>query len=128
MVQEVFLSLLEQPTQFEGQSTLLTFLYAATTHRCLKRLRSHATRSRLLDQVKDELAPRALASAPDRSLELRRLLAKLPNDLLELAIYQHLDGLSYDEAAQAMNCSRRKVAYLAARLREHAKDPHDGGA
>src|SRR6187402_3726310 len=48
-VHQVFLSLLERPEQFQKRSSMLTFLYEATTHHCLNQLRNHKTRMRLLE-------------------------------------------------------------------------------
>jgi RNA polymerase sigma-70 factor (ECF subfamily) len=116
VVQEVFLSLWERPEAFNGQSSLLTFLYSATTHRCLNRLREGATQKRLL-QARAEIAAEPLSPSPELGLELERLLRELPEELAAVAVYVHLDGLSYDEVASVMGCSRRKVAYLIEQLR-----------
>ncbi|HEY8946885.1 MAG TPA: sigma factor, partial [Polyangiaceae bacterium] len=40
VVQDVFLNLFENPSQYAGKSALTTFLYSATTHACLNRLRN----------------------------------------------------------------------------------------
>src|SRR5262245_9365437 len=48
VLHEVFASLLARPEQFAGKSSVTTFLYSATTHLCLNRLRDGATRARLL--------------------------------------------------------------------------------
>jgi RNA polymerase sigma factor (sigma-70 family) len=50
VVHEVFASLLERPEQFAGRSKVLTWLYSATTHACLNRLRNDATRRSLLER------------------------------------------------------------------------------
>ena len=39
-------------------------------------------------------------------------------ELAAVAIYHHLDRMTLDETAEALGCSRRKVAYLLAELRE----------
>src|SRR4051812_135657 len=57
IVQDVFLSLFEKPEQFAGGSSLTTFLYSATTHACLTRLRNQRGRSRLQQERQTELAP-----------------------------------------------------------------------
>lgn len=116
IVQEVFLLLWERPETFKGQSSLLTFLYSSTTHRCLNRLRDSATQKRLLE-VRAEVAPGPTPPSPELGLELERLLRELPEELAAVAVYVHLDDLSYDEVASVMGCSRRKVAYLLDQLR-----------
>jgi len=116
VLQEVFMSLLERPEQFEGRSSLLTWLYRATTNSCLKRLRDRATRRRLTTENAVLLAKVGQPCPPDQALELRRALNDVPEELQELAIYRYLDALSYDELAEVTGYSRRKVAYLLARL------------
>jgi RNA polymerase sigma-70 factor (ECF subfamily) len=116
VLQEVFMGLLERPEQFERRSSLLTWLYRATTHRCLKRLRDGATRRRLTAENAALLAKLGQTCSPEHALELRRALNDLPEPLQELAIYRYLDALSYDELAEVTGYSRRKVAYLLAEL------------
>src|SRR5688572_26052095 len=50
IVQDVFLSLFEAPHQFRGKSSLSTFLYSATTHACLNRVRNQRNRERLIHE------------------------------------------------------------------------------
>ncbi len=122
ILQEIFAALIERPEQYEGKSSLLTWLYSATTHRCLNRLRDAATRSRLAERERELLTSGSAPVAPDRGLELRRLLKGLPEELTAVAVYHHLDRLTYDETAAALGCSRRKVAYLVERLRDHVSN------
>ena len=49
VMQGLFTSLLHRPGQFRGESSITTFLYAATTHRCLNRLRDKKNRARLVN-------------------------------------------------------------------------------
>jgi RNA polymerase sigma factor (sigma-70 family) len=119
ILQEIFASLIERPEQYEGRSSLLTWLYSATTHRCLNRMRDAQARSRLIAREPELLTASSAPVAPDRGLELRRLLRGLPEELAAVAVYHHLDRLTYDETAAALGCSRRKVAYLVERLRDH---------
>src|SRR4051812_31435375 len=49
-LQEVFVSLAARPEQFAGRSAMTTFLYSATTHLCLNRLRDQRRRRALLGQ------------------------------------------------------------------------------
>jgi RNA polymerase sigma factor (sigma-70 family) len=64
VMHDVFLSLFERPEQYEGRSTLSTFLFSAVTHACLNRLRNDKTRRRLLE----EHAPVTLPSCAHRKL------------------------------------------------------------
>jgi RNA polymerase sigma-70 factor (ECF subfamily) len=114
---EVFVDLLEHPEQFEGRSSLVTWLYSATTHRCLNRLRNARTRARLFEERNEPRDQASHAGRVESGIELRRLLATLPHDVAEAAIYHHLDELTQDEIASVMRCSRRHVGHLLERLR-----------
>jgi RNA polymerase sigma factor (sigma-70 family) len=110
-VQDLFMSLYERPEQFSGKSTLTTWLYSATTHACLNRIRNRKNRARLL---RDEPAPSEVSSSPSAAdlSGLVTLLTRMPPPLGDLAVYYYFDELSYDEIAELLACSRRKVGYL----------------
>jgi RNA polymerase sigma factor (sigma-70 family) len=110
-VQDLFMSLYERPEQFSGKSTLTTWLYSATTHACLNRLRNQKNRARLL---REEPAPGEASTGPSAAdlSNLHALLTRMPPPLGDLAVYYYFDELSYDEIATLLDCSRRKVGYL----------------
>jgi len=118
VVQEVFVSLIRDPGQFRGASSIATWLYSATTHGCLNRIRDRDNRARLLAE---HLAPAAAQMAPARvedQAAARQLLARLPEKLARVAVYAYFDGLTHDEIADILGCSRRNVGKLLARLAE----------
>lgn len=117
VLQDVFLSLVENPSHFAGASSPTTWLYSATTHRCLNLLRNRKTRTRLLDQHGEFQPIAGEPCPPDTFLVLVSALGELPDEVAAAAIYFHLDGMSYEEIAQLLGCSRRKVAELLASLR-----------
>lgn len=118
VVQDVFLSLFENPDQFSGRGSITAFLYSATTHLCLNRVRNRRNRERLererLDAVDDALEDRALT--PEQRSMLHRQLARLPDPLADVAIYSMVDGLTHEEIARVLSCSRRQVGQLLERL------------
>jgi RNA polymerase sigma factor (sigma-70 family) len=118
VLQEIFMSLMTSPGQFDGRSAATTFLYSATTHRCLNRLRDRATRARLLRG-----RPRAEAgeARSDAIAEVRDLLARLPDELAQAAVYSYVDEMTHEEIAEQMGCSRRHVGDLLARASELAR-------
>ncbi len=115
VVQDVFLSLVERPSQYEGKSTLTSFLYSMTTNACLMRLRSHRTRTRLLNRHGESIAPRALSS-PDVLPALDSVLQRAPEGLAEVAVYYYMDKLTHEEIARVLDCSRRHVGNLLERF------------
>lgn len=116
VLQDVFLDLARHPERFEARSSIATYLYAATTHACLNRLRDGKNRQRL---VAIEGAGRSgLAAARSDSAALAcEILAGLTDDDAALAVYLFCDELTHDEVAALLGCSRRHVGDLADRLR-----------
>jgi RNA polymerase sigma-70 factor (ECF subfamily) len=118
VVQEVFLALIGNPAQFRGASSIATWLYSATTHLCLNRIRDRDTRARLLAE---RVAPAQSEAVPARVDDLaaaRQLLGRLPEKLARVAVYAYFDGMTHDEIADILGCSRRNVGKLLARLAE----------
>jgi RNA polymerase sigma-70 factor (ECF subfamily) len=118
-VQDIFLDLLRRPEQLDGVVKITGWLYRTTTHHCLNKLRDQRGRVRILDafQPPASVAPRSEAFA-----QVRALLNRLPEPLGEVAIYHHLDGMTYDEIAALLGCSRRQVGYLIERLHAAVAD------
>jgi len=120
LVHDVFLALWAQPEQYARRGRLSTFLYAAVTNACLKRLRDRKNRARL---SAEHLAPwpRLAATAPglsaDQLAALRSALQRVPPPLVEVAVYYYLDELSHEEISRLLGCSRRHVGDLLERLR-----------
>ena len=114
VLQEIFLSLLTNPAQFAGASSLATWLYSATTHACLNRLRNERTRVRLLE-ARGPSTP-AHGASPDDAADVQRLLARLPEDLARVAVHYYLDEMTQAEVASMLGCSRKHVGRLLVRL------------
>lgn len=114
VLQDLFVSLLERPEQFAGGSSLQTFLYSATTHACLNRLRNQRNRARLLGERTDPEEKHAPHEG-DALVHVREVLRQMPNDLAQVAVYYFVDGLSHQEIAELMGCSRRRVGNLVER-------------
>lgn len=120
VLQDVFLALHEKPEQFRGQSSIVTYLYAATTHCCLTRLRNEANRKRLrAEHLRDpEQGSESIGVSPETTLLVRGLLTQLPDNLAKVAVYLALDGMTQDEIADTMGCSRRRVRELIDQLKD----------
>jgi RNA polymerase sigma-70 factor (ECF subfamily) len=116
VLQDVFLSMFRQPEQFEARSSVATYLYAATTHACLNRLRDGKTRTRLVAIEAAAASGRASPAATSSALACEILSALSPEDAA-LAVYLFCDELTHDEIAGLLGCSRRHVGDLASRLR-----------
>jgi RNA polymerase sigma factor (sigma-70 family) len=119
VLQDVYASLLQRPEQFEGRSSIMTFLYAMTTNCALGRLRRRSTQRRLL-QANHAGAEEPASAGPETLVQLRHWLVSLPEELAKVAVYYHLDEMTQDEIALVMGCSRQWVGKLLQRLREPA--------
>ena len=106
VTQDLFAELVKGTDGFKGQSSVMTWLYQATTHRCLNVLRDAKTRAKLLARPAAE--PSSAGPAHDRVL-VRELLAEVPDDLREIAVYYFVDQLDQEEIAALMNVSRRTI-------------------
>jgi RNA polymerase sigma-70 factor (ECF subfamily) len=121
-VHQVFLSLVERPSQYRGRSAFTTWLYSATTHYCLNQLRNRRTRRSLLAnrQGSNSVAvPDQQGPDGETAVMIKDLLARLPDTLAQVAVLYCIDEMTHDEIATVMGCSRRKVGKLVERLRNH---------
>jgi RNA polymerase sigma-70 factor (ECF subfamily) len=123
-VQDIFLSIVRRPAQLDGVKRITAWLYRATTHYCLNKLRDRRGQLRLLGAIRptSSVAPRSEVFA-----QVRSLLDRLPEPLAEVAVYHHLDGLTYDEIAELLGCSRRQVGYYLERLHALVADESPPG-
>jgi RNA polymerase sigma factor (sigma-70 family) len=114
-VHDVFTSLLENPEQFAGRSSAMTFLYRMTTNLALGRLRRQRTHARLLAA---HLGGREepTSPSPDVLVELRAWVLSLPEELARVAIYYHMDEMTQEELAIVLGCSRQWVGKLLRQL------------
>ncbi len=120
MVHEIFVGLLEAPEQYQGRSAFATWLYSATTHRCLNRIRDRKNQLKLLRERVAPVVSTETTAGPDTAA-LRRLLSELPEELAAVAVYHYLDEMTQKEVADALGRSRRHVANLLQRLAEFVR-------
>ncbi len=116
IVQEMFLTMVDDPSGFRAATSLASWLYTATTHRCLNRLRDVKNRTRLLESEVAPPAAEAYSASAETIAVLRQVLAQLPEELAQVAVYFYMDEMTHEEIAEIVGCSRRHVANLLARL------------
>lgn len=122
-LQEVFVILLEKGALFRGDSTVLTWVYRITTNVCLMRLRGGKRRSELLEERAPQLAERVMEPAsPDALSMLRGLLRDIPEDEAKAGTLHWMDGMTQNEVATVLGCSRRKVGYLLERFLNRTRE------
>lgn len=122
VLQEVFVRVMDKLSTFRGDSSMTTWLYQLTTRHCLNRLRNEGRRRELLLQEGgvDWSAPTRDASQ-EREVLFRSLWKVLDEDLVEIGIYYHLDGMTHDEIARIVGVSRRTVGNRLVELESQAK-------
>ncbi len=112
LVQEVFLQFWRHRERFEGRSSAFTYLYRIATNQAIDRLRRRTTAGQQVAVEKVE-AQTATRVGPDRQvhalLDLTELTAGLDEETLTVAVMSHVDGLTQDEIAEALDLSRRTI-------------------
>jgi RNA polymerase sigma factor (sigma-70 family) len=121
VLQDVFVSLLKKPDQFSGRSSIMTFLYASTTHLCLNRIRNQTNRRRLIEEKVRPITPECKSPCMEERTRVRSILAAVPEELAQVAIYYYFDELNQSEIAEILGCTRRNVGYLLERFGEFAR-------
>jgi RNA polymerase sigma factor (sigma-70 family) len=115
LVHDVFITLHERQDELQDTG-MVSWLYVVVTNRCLKRMRTAATRARIVGSIDH------VRHAPARGeavVAIRRVLATLPDELAAVAVYRFVDEMTHAEIATMMGCSRRHVGDLLVRF-EHA--------
>jgi RNA polymerase sigma-70 factor (ECF subfamily) len=109
--QEVFLSAFRNLSSFRHRSRLSTWLYRVALNAALRARRRQA---RSTAEPLDAL--RGLEAPPDRDADrlegdevIRKLLAPLPDKLRIVVVLREQAGLSYEEMARVLGCSRGAV-------------------
>lgn len=113
--QEVFVRVMRSMAQFDGRSSMSTWLYQITTNYCLNQLRDRSRRRELFEQNMIGEEESQQASLTDLLL-LRRLLAEADEKQACAAVYVYLDGMSHEEAAELLGVSKRTVGNLIERF------------
>jgi RNA polymerase sigma-70 factor (ECF subfamily) len=111
-LQDVFAELVRAPRSLDGVRSVVGWLYRATTHRCLKMLRDRRSGARLLRRHAAGSRQALAVAGGELAVEVRSLLATLPDEEAAALVYHHVDGMSHAEVAELLGCSPRKVGYL----------------
>lgn len=128
LAQDVFLQVYRAGARYEPNAKFTTWLYRIATNACLNEVRRPERRYRMrpLERETDSGDERAEISLPDpaalpgesilagRELEsrIRVVLAALPENQRAALIMSRVDGLSYREVADALECSESAVKSL----------------
>jgi RNA polymerase sigma-70 factor (ECF subfamily) len=121
LVQDAFIKAHKYLDKFEGSSSFFTWLYRIVMNVCIDHLRKHRRIKPVeLDEAKldddSPLLPQLLGGNPGRALLDKQIRARIDEALGELSenhrsvlVMRELEGLSYEEMAQAMGCSKGTI-------------------
>jgi RNA polymerase sigma-70 factor (ECF subfamily) len=123
VVQEAFIKAHRYLDKFEGNSSFYTWLYRIVMNLAIDHLRKNRREHPVeLDETRIEtdsdepLLPRILGGNPGRALHDKQLRARIDQALDALSdnhrsvlVMRELEGLSYEEMAQAMSCSKGTI-------------------
>lgn len=128
--QEVFLRVHRALDGFRGDAKRSTWLYAITSRVCLNRLASGETRiarARAREEALDALTsseadPAMVLEQRELKAALERALGELPEERRIVVVLRDLEGLAYEEIAQALDLELGTVRSRLHRARMELKD------
>jgi RNA polymerase sigma-70 factor, ECF subfamily len=115
LVQDTYLRALRSAEGFRGDATVLAWLCSIGRNVCADHVRKRVRQRRLLDRV-TRLLPADQHTAHDHR-GLGELVDALDPDRREAFVLTQIVGLSYDEAADALDCPIGTIRSRVARAR-----------
>jgi RNA polymerase sigma-70 factor (ECF subfamily) len=115
VTQEVFLKLMTKILQFQNRSEFSTWLYRLVSNACLDRKRA-LRRFLFFGSGGDLELPDNRRSLEDRYIErelemsVRKVVAAMRPKLRMTVLLKYFEDMSYDEIAEALECSKGTVA------------------
>jgi len=124
VVQEAFLRVLQTAPRYRPSAKFRTYLYRILTRICIDHYRRRkAQPSEDLAQVAgDGERPSEIIMRQERADSVRAAIEALPVRQRTALVLQHYEGLSYEEIAQALDCSVRAVDSLLVRAKANLKE------
>ena len=123
VVQDTFLSAYRARDRFRGEAQVTTWLYRIATNAALMRLRKNSHKKEISQdplEVYQKIDRADWADSPDKialnnelAVEIQKGIEELPEDLKVAVILRDVEGLTNEEAAEAVEIS---VSALKARL------------
>jgi RNA polymerase sigma-70 factor (ECF subfamily) len=128
LAQDVFLQVYKAAPRYEPQAKFTTWLYRIATNACLNEVRRPERRykTRPLEHQTEDSSERAEISVPDpnaiggdvalagRQLEakIQSVLGDLPANQRAALVLSRVEGMSYREVAEALECTESAVKSL----------------
>lgn len=119
LVQDIFVKVLNKIRGFEGRAALFSWIYEIALNHCRDELRKRKRRkwfslqamaAEAVEQIPlDEASASDQLEAGELRRHLRQALNKLEPKYRELVVLRDLEGLSYEEVAQASGITEKLV-------------------
>ncbi|HMG23380.1 MAG TPA: sigma-70 family RNA polymerase sigma factor [Kofleriaceae bacterium] len=123
VVQEAFIKAHKYLDKFEGNASFYTWLYRIVMNLAIDHLRKHRKgksveldESRIDPDGNEPLLPRILGGNPGQALMDKQIRSRIDQALDQLSenhrsvlVMRELEGLSYEDMAQAMSCSKGTI-------------------
>lgn len=115
--QEVWLSVWRNLKEYRGDAKFSTWLYAVATRRAIDHLRkrrkwfgrflpflTNEESGEVIEPASTAPSPREQLEAGERTARFERAIASLPPKLRSVLAMREVEGLSYEEIAQTLDC------------------------
>jgi RNA polymerase sigma-70 factor, ECF subfamily len=126
VVQDAFIKAHRYLDKFEGTSSFFTWLYRIVMNLAIDHLRKHRRRQAVdftdvsvnehVQVAEEALLPRILGGNPGRALQDKEIRGRIEQALGELSenhravlVMREVEGLSYEEMAEVMSCSKGTI-------------------
>ena len=120
IAQEVFLTVYKNLGSFRFESQFTTWLYRITVNKCKDQLRKMKIRN-IFSPIKESEEELGYTSSPENSdikEIVQKAIAKLPEKLRVPLLLKDIEGLSYQEIAESVQCEIGTVKSRIFRARE----------
>ena len=123
LAQEVFITVHKNLKNFRFESQFTTWLYRITVNKCKDYLRKKNVRKIFVPIKEADEKPdyTSLAETDDITKIVKEAIAKLPNKLRIPLLLKDIEGFSYQEIAETLNCEMGTVKSRIFRAREGLK-------
>ena len=136
--QEIFLKIFENLHRYNGDFPLIAWIVSLSRNLCIDRYR-RSKREKSFRFVQDDAVAPMLTSGDDpaadalkkeRTKMLFAALAEIPEELAEILVLRDLDGLAYDQIAQALELPdgtvKSRLFRARAEIARKIRERHDG--
>lgn len=135
LTQETFVAAYRSLDEFRGESTIYTWLYRIAVNKCKNRFKENDRRrayegssldvsevfalgdQTTIQQLPDQVTPEAALEKKELRLRIEQAMSRLPPDYRIVAVLRDIQGLSYEQIAQATGLSIDVVRTRLARAR-----------